>query len=157
LKVFNSFCCLIKVSEKYLFKDNELKGNALVDIDIATIRNILGSTAPIGRIKNFQAFVRKVRQKFEPEKLAQEEPITPVVARPLSESNSTTPAQASPATPALSKKWPFNFHYPIHLLVGKKDPILDKLAIPEMELKKGDFSRIVSTLIDEMMSYGDNL
>jgi hypothetical protein len=105
-----------------------------------------------GKIKNFETFVKKIKQKFEPEQIQFESStMTPVLnARILNDSATT------PKTPVTTiKKWPFTFKYPEHRI--KDDPLFDKLSIPELELKSGDLTKIVVAIFHEMRTYGDSL
>jgi hypothetical protein len=98
--------------------------------------------------KKFPRFIKKLQQKFESSRL-QEDDITrtPSSNRVLSESN-------TPSTPA-PKKWPFKFKYPEYRI--KDDPVFDKLAIPELELRSGDLTKIVVPIFQEIRTYGDAL
>lgn len=141
----NNFRELVQVIET-----NELKGNALVDLTRETIKEILGDKATFGAVKNFESYVKKLRQRYEPEKLrSEEEARTPCLPRSLNEVNTLTPT-----TPPI-KNWPFDFKYPIDKL--EDDPILEKLTMPEMDMKSGDLTKIVSGLFREIRSYGDAL
>jgi hypothetical protein len=120
-----------------------------VDITRESIKEIFGNKVTFGKIKNFEAFVKKIRLKYEPEQIQLTS--TPGTTCSLNELNFTTPT-----TPvATNKKWPFTFKYPDYRI--KDDPLFDKLSIPELELKSGDLTKIVVALFHEMRTYGDSL